>query len=163
LEARESQPPTWWLAPYPIPRAYLAQAWKQQSERTPEDALHLSARDVPYAEIQMHMDMNTLTYLVPGEGGGPVERTAITSVENDADTWFQPQPGTLERLRQLSIGIGHEYGWTPAQAATFILTGQQPNVGAISNRLEYRSWHALPTIVLHIDPATPPVEVAEYY
>jgi hypothetical protein len=72
--------------------------------------------------------------------------------------------GRLDRLRQVSDALARSFGWDPADAATYVLTGQTLPVSAIEARVQL----ALPLparskIVLTVDPTSTPAEVAAVY
>jgi hypothetical protein len=71
--------------------------------------------------------------------------------------------GKLERLRQLSERLAQEYGWTEAQSTVFVLTGAVPEITPVTSSFQSRQLPALSRIVLTIDPALSPKEVAEQY
>lgn len=72
--------------------------------------------------------------------------------------------GSLERLRLLGAGLSDVYGWEPAQATSFVLTGLSPLVPAI----RCATVGGVPSsstlrIVLAVDPVTSPRDLASYY
>jgi hypothetical protein len=88
-------------------------------------------------------------------------------------TWTQQVPTvartSLESLRHLSAGLSKAHAWTEAQATVFVLTGITPYIDAIrmtTGRAPIRDgvecgWGG--RIVLTIDPALAPEEVADAY
>lgn len=91
-----------------------------------------------------------LAYAVPGERWQRLQPTA--------------SGGILERLRQLSDDLSHRYRWQKAQATLFVLTGATPVVSPLSTTFQYRGpVEAAGRIVLTVDPALTPREVAEAY
>ena len=85
--------------------------------------------------------------------------------------------GVLEELRRLSEKLASRYGWQPALATVFVLTGHIPEVATIiskiqshlikTNTLKLASKElrvpAIPKICLTIDPSATPEEVGDYY
>ena len=71
--------------------------------------------------------------------------------------------GTLEDLRQLSERLAKEYAWTAADATLFVLTNTAPEIRPLTSTSQSRQLPALSRIVLTIDPALSPQEVAEHY
>ena len=71
--------------------------------------------------------------------------------------------GTLEALRQLSERLAKEYAWTEADATLFVLTNHPPEIRPLTSTSQSRQLPALSRIVLTIDPALSPQEVAEHY
>jgi hypothetical protein len=70
----------------------------------------------------------------------------------------------LDRLRSLSESLANRYGWRPAEAATFVLTGWVPVLQPIRARTQVRlPISAATRITLDIDPTVTPAEVAERY
>ena len=72
--------------------------------------------------------------------------------------------GDLERLRELAVVVAARAGWSPGEAATFVLTGLAPRVEAIRSSVTggYPTG-ANTRVVLEVDPATDPREVLRRY
>ena len=72
--------------------------------------------------------------------------------------------GILDNLRVLSGKLAQGYGWTQAQAATFVLTTHLPLVEAIEVGVQVHSENNLANkLVLAIDPTSTVQEVADAY
>jgi hypothetical protein len=74
-------------------------------------------------------------------------------------------PGSpADVLRVLTDDLHTNYGWQPAQAVTFVLTGRAPLVPDV---IRHAVWHvpitACSRVVLDIDPAAPPALVEQAY
>jgi len=155
-KAREDGPATWWLKDYPIPSDQLAYhiIAITTSEGVTQHKLELhipqSPRplgiDVPLSEC---LTFRFLFYRVPDSEDIKEIPTAIN--------------GTLEALRQLSERLAKEYAWTEADATLFVLTNHPPEVRPLTSTSQSRQLPALSRIVLTIDPALSPQEVAEHY
>ena len=83
-------------------------------------------------------------------------------------SFVQHQPttsgGVLEDLRLLSVVLSNFFGWHPASATLFVLTGSVPHVPAIRSTVKKQS--PLPVrsrIVMTIDPSSTPAEVSDAY
>jgi hypothetical protein len=150
-EAKLDGPHTWWLSGVPLPREYpmdvLMEAFLQHGifERE-ERPLGLELQASPRPE---DFTFHFLAYGVPGSE----EKKEIPVSVN----------GLLERLRTLSIPLAEEYGWNEAEATLFILTGAVPEIKAVTSTFQSRRISALSRIVLTLDPALSPKEVAEQY
>jgi hypothetical protein len=72
--------------------------------------------------------------------------------------------GTLDRLRLLAERLSTRYGWEPAGTINFILADATPSVSTLRARVD---WHedisALTRIILIVDPAKTPEQVANAY
>lgn len=100
--------------------------------------------------------------------GRPVVRYETPSVEYAAPEggWVQRAASSseLERLRKVGEGLASRYGWQPAQATIFLLTGAVPILPAIRARTVSKLPVVAATrIVLEVDPTATPREVAEHY
>ena len=71
--------------------------------------------------------------------------------------------GVLEELRKISRLLSEKYRWHEAAAAVFVLTNLAPAVEHITCKVEYRSISAASRIILTIDPAQTPKQVADSY
>ena len=76
---------------------------------------------------------------------------------------FVVMGGILDRLRILSETLAERYGWHPADTTAFVLTNTPPPVPSISVRHAEREIAALSRVMLTIDPAVSPRQVAEFY
>lgn len=94
-------------------------------------------------------EVKVLRYALPGT---TVVRTIPVAVD-----------GVLNSLRTISEHLASRYGWQTAQATLFVLTGLAPLINPC--RLEYSTKEipALARVILTIDPALSPREVAERY
>ena len=83
------------------------------------------------------------------------------------DPWVRARPvaaeGVLGRLERLSRRLADRYGWHPAQATVFVLTGAVPLVDAVRVAWRRGAVPALDRIVLDLDPVLTPAEVAVRY
>ena len=95
------------------------------------------------------VQMKHLVYYLPGEKWQRIMPT--------------PPRGKLAELRHICGFLALKYGWAEGQATTFALTGLTPLLSAISHDFEGRNPLGASRIVLSIDPATSPDEVAEHY
>jgi hypothetical protein len=85
---------------------------------------------------------------------------------DEVSAWMGAHAATdvLDRLRELGAELSGAYRWSPAQATAFVLTGLAPRVEPVAARVE--GGHpvgASTRIVLEIDPAVDPSEVARRY
>jgi hypothetical protein len=75
--------------------------------------------------------------------------------------------GVLGHLHQVSVALARRYGWQQALAATFVLTAITPSLPSIASSVHYsvafRSASLSRRIVLDIDAATRPEDVAKIY
>jgi hypothetical protein len=100
--------------------------------------------EIPVAENDVDLRLDTLTYGVKVIRHVPVRWGAA-----------------LDRLKRLSERLAVEYGWHPAKATTFILTGQTPAVPSILITVsEHRERPARSRITLEVHPTSTPREVA---
>jgi len=67
----------------------------------------------------------------------------------------------LDRLRQVGEILSHRYGWRPAEATIFVLTGEVPRLPAIRATVHVHDKRS--HIVLDVDMATSPRVVADAY
>jgi len=78
------------------------------------------------------------------------------------DGWRRNVPtqhgSVLDQLRQLSEDLAARYGWQPAQATNFVLTGQTPLVRAIK-----ADWTRTGRLVLNVDAAIGPQQLVTAY
>lgn len=81
------------------------------------------------------------------------------------EAWVYTAPGgVLERLRQLGSQLADKYGWTQAQAVTFLVTGSAPFVVGIIAETTHSVEQPLSTrITLTIDPTVTADEVKAFY
>ena len=81
--------------------------------------------------------------------------------------WAKPIPvaagGVLDELRVVSDRLARRHTWTPAQATTFVLTGNTPLVSPLRVKVQSSHIPALSRLVLTVDPAISPRELAEHY
>jgi hypothetical protein len=105
----------------------------------------------PLPARKAHVSVDLLDYIVPG--ATHVARVAVAP------------NGTLARLRRLAQGLAAAYGWEPAQAVTWVLTGITPLIGLIRiteggeviRDFELMEWAERITLTVH--PAVKPEEV----
>ena len=71
--------------------------------------------------------------------------------------------GTLDRLRVYSELLCRKFGWSEAQATTWILTGLPPLVEAVTSDIQVKEIPCTSRITMTIDPVTSPRAVAEHY
>lgn len=106
---------------------------------------------IPRGEVSIRY----LSYVVP-------ENTWVRRVRIAADS-------ALDKLRVLAETLARAYAWTPAQAATFVVTGVTPQVSVIRvtglgikfRRGVSHAWAR--RFVFNIDPAVSPQEVLRAY
>lgn len=96
----------------------------------------------------VHYETPVVEYAVPGAG------------------WVQVAASSskLERIRQTSELLAKRYGWQPAQATVFVLTGRVPILDAIRVRRKLRApVTSASRIILEVDPTVTPKELAAHY
>jgi hypothetical protein len=73
--------------------------------------------------------------------------------------------GILDFLREISEELAELFPWTNAEAATFVLTGQPPEIATIKTTLKWRGEPATSRtrVLLDIDPMATPNSVMESY
>jgi Sulfotransferase family len=72
--------------------------------------------------------------------------------------------GVLDRLRLLGSDLAQRYGWHPAQATTFVLSGLSPIVSRIrSTAVGSVPFSSTLRIVLEVDPIVTPRDLAAHY
>ncbi len=71
--------------------------------------------------------------------------------------------GVLDELRGITEILSKRYGWQPAQATLFVLTGVPPLVSTLRVKATTELFPVLRKIVLTVDPALSPRELAEHY
>jgi hypothetical protein len=109
----------------------------------------------------------------PGEPGFetidglPVIRRYVETIEYATpDERFVQHAGSttqLEPLRQLSVALAKHYGWQPAQATVFVLTGAAPIVSPVRVQTAIPRAKASARIKLDIDPTVTPREISRHY
>ena len=155
-KAREDEPATWWVKDYPIPSDQLAHhiIAITTSEGDTQHKLELHIPQPPLA-LGMNVPLSeclTFRFLFYREPDSDEIREIPTAMN-----------GTLEALRQLSERLAKEYAWTAADATLFVLTNTAPEIRPLTSTSQSRQLPALSRIVLTIDPALSPQEVAEHY
>ena len=155
-KAREDEPATWWLKDYPIPSDQLAYhiIAITTSEGVTQHKLELHIPPPPLA-LGMNVPLSeclTFRFLFYREPDSDEIREIPTAIN-----------GILEDLRQLSERLAEEYAWTAADATLFVLTNTPPEIRPLTSVSQSRQLPALSRIVLTIDPALSPQEVAEHY
>jgi hypothetical protein len=113
--------------------------------------------DPPIAAVTtgVHFSGRLLAYAMPGDGG--VRRRTVTA------------GGALDRLGRLSETLTANFGWQPAQASVFVLTGIPPmipavraEVPAVKVRYDFElDWAR--RITLDVDPGASTQEVVEAF
>jgi hypothetical protein len=113
--------------------------------------------DPPIAAVTtgVHFSSRLLAYALPGDGG--VRRRTVTA------------NGGLDRLGRLGETLASTFGWQPAQATVFVLTGVPPmisavraKVPAVKVRYEFElDWAR--RITLDVDPGASSQEVVEAF
>jgi hypothetical protein len=141
---QEDGTPSWWLT-IPVDREF------QQDEIEYQHSSFVAPLklEVPNFRVINGFEFRFLFYEVPGE---PKVKKIPTFLR-----------GVLEDLRQLSERLSTQYGWTVAQATTFVLTDEAPSISAITYGLKERELPSLTRIMLDIDPTLSPKEVGEFY
>ena len=155
-KAREDEPATWWVKDYPIPSDQLVHhiIAITTSEGDTQHKLELHIPQPPLA-LGMNVPLSeclTFRFLFYREPGSEEIKEIPTAMN-----------GTLEALRQLSERLAKEYAWTAADATLFVLTNTAPEIRPLTSASQSRQLPALSRIVLTIDPALSPQEVAEHY
>jgi hypothetical protein len=69
----------------------------------------------------------------------------------------------LEQLRVLSLRLADKYRWMEEQAAIFVLTGLTPFVDSLTFEIALKEVATASRIILIVDPALPPEELADSY
>lgn len=101
-----------------------------------------------------------------GRSSHAFERRFLIFVKSDGtlDRIATSAGGGLERLRSLSRALAQRYGWTDAQASSFILTGATPLVPLVSSSVTANiEYSGLTRITLRVDPTLPAQTVAAAY
>jgi len=155
-KAREDEPATWWVKDYPIPSDQLVHhiIAITTSEGDTQHKLELHIPQPPLA-LGMNVPLSeclTFRFLFYREPDSDEIREIPTAMN-----------GTLEALRQLSERLAKEYAWTAADATLFVLTNHPPEIRPLTSTSQPKQLPALSRIVLTIDPALSPQEVAEHY
>ncbi len=155
-KAREDEPATWWVKDYPIPSDQLVHhiIAITTSEGVTQHKLELHIPQQPLA-LGLNVPLSeclTFRFLFYREPDSDEIREIPTAMN-----------GTLEALRQLSERLAREYAWTAADATLFVLTNTAPEIRPLTSASQSRQLPALSRIVLTIDPALSPQEVAEHY
>ncbi len=155
-KAREDEPATWWVKDYPIPSDQLVHhiIAITTSEGDTQHKLELHIPQPPLA-LGMNVPLSeclTFRFLFYREPGSEEIKEIPTAMN-----------GTLEALRQLSERLAKEYAWTAADATLFVLTNHPPEIRPLTSTSQPKQLPALSRIVLTIDPALSPQEVAEHY
>jgi hypothetical protein len=81
----------------------------------------------------------------------------------DVRSTYITSGGTLDKVRMLSIELSQRYGWSQAQATTFVLTGTQFMVEAIEVEASIHPSILANKVVLKVDPTSTPKEVVEAF
>lgn len=100
----------------------------------------------------------------PRDAGRRIETLAYAAHDSEWVQRLATEHGTeLERLRILGERLASAYGWQPAQATTFVLTGLAPAVDPVRITVHEGSRPTTQRIVLDVDPAQTPEDVAAAY
>lgn len=143
-QAEEDGLPTWWITTS-VPREFV----EEEIEFHNSSLVAPLEMEIPNFRVIQGFIFRFLFYELPEE---PQVKKIPTFVG-----------GVLERLRKLCERLSKQYGWTEAQANTFVLTGEAPQISAITHNIKERELSSLTRIVLEIDPTMSPREVGEYY
>ncbi len=148
--------PTWWLMNVPLPsnEIHYDEITTLTSERVFQHHIELH---IPQLPLPLGIDVPlsecvTFRFLCYREPGSDDIKEIPTTFN-----------GISEDLRQLSERLAEEYAWTAADATLFILTNTAPEIRPLTSTSQSRQLPALSRIVLTIDPALSPQEVAEHY
>ena len=155
-KAGEDGPATWWLKNLPISSDQIEyrSVTRKISEGVDQHMLELR---IPSMSIFVGNDMSFSEW---------IHFRFLFYREPDSDEIREiptAMNGTLEALRQLSERLAKEYAWTAADATLFVLTNTAPEIRPLTSASQSRQLPALSRIVLTIDPALSPQEVAEHY
>lgn len=73
--------------------------------------------------------------------------------------------GTLANLARVAEDLADRYRWPVGQAATFVLTGQSPEIQLVTASAEVRYWDnsATTRLIMKVDPIFTPDQVAKLY
>lgn len=145
-QASTNAPPTrWWEVPVPADVRFLNH--DEPGQRYTYDRRF---RDRLAGPAQMAWTEHRLAYGVPSDH---YERTVPTHAG-----------GALESLRRLSARLSEAFRWGEAQATVFVLTDVAPIVEPITAETKGSyPISAASRVILSIDPALSPREVADYY
>lgn len=147
-QAQKDGHSTTWLNNVPLPQTKARELIKLVQGSTP-DTPPLSL-EIPLGQMMGTVSLHVHLLQYPGLDGW--ERSIPTSAG-----------GILEYLRRLSDGLAEKYKWSNAQAVAFILTGGIPLISSISTTLKMNSRPLFSRIVLDVDPALSPREIAMHY
>lgn len=150
-------PPSFWLRDVPIPMD-LWKSWMVSNEE--KHTLKFTRNFIRLQKVELHY---ALEYAVPEDDW--VRRISIAA------------EGVLEELRRLSEKFANRYGWQPALATVFVLTGYIPEVASIVSKIQSHFFKThkirlaskelripvIPKIHMTIDPSATPEEVSDYY
>src|SRR6266487_1574239 len=147
---------TWWLMNVPLPsnEIHYDEITTLTSERVFQHHIELHIPQLPLP-LGMNVPLSeclTFRFLFYREPGSDDIKEIPTTFN-----------GISEDLRQLSERLANEYGWTEADATLFVLTNHPPEIRPLTSTSQSRQLPALSRIVLTIDPALSPQEVAEHY
>lgn len=121
------------------------------------------------ADLRAWSEMHELVQFVPRATGRQIGVRILDYALPD-DRWVRriavTAGGTLDALRRLSEALADAYGWVPAQATIYVLTGTTAFIDPIRAKASYSkvrhnmdmAWAC--RIVLDIDPACTPDEVS---
>lgn len=147
-QAQKDGPPTTWLNNVPLPQTKASELIKIVQGSTP-DTSRLSL-EIPLDQMMGTVSLHGHFLHYPGPDGWDRSIPTITG-------------GILEHLRRLSDGLAEKYKWLNAQATAFILTGGIPLISSINTTLKINSRPLFSRIVLDVDPALSPREIAMHY
>lgn len=160
----------------------MVPAWiQQQAKMDGEPTLWLELAEIPVARDDAMETVRKGTYIQKGPANLAVKTIKGHFLKyGGRDDWTLAVPtcidGMLERLRKLSERLAREYGWQEAQATLFVLTGAVPIISPIqithhmergplqfTHTKQREPLYIRQRIVLDVDPAVSPQEVAKHY
>ncbi len=147
--------PALWLSEAPIRDRQQREQLLLASREPDWSVLPDISVSVPASEARFHIAPRDLHFGLPDDREDSEAQHIIITEAG----------GVLDRLRQLSEMLGEKYAWEPAQASVFVLTGRAPLLAPFLAQAEWhrRAAPALDRVVLVIDPALSPKDVAERY
>jgi hypothetical protein len=150
-QAQRDEGPRDWLAVPVVPDPQGTITTKVPERDAENYGSHIRWRVAYEGEVSSCVESRYIAYGVPGDRWQRIQLIA--------------PGGVLEKLWKLVKDLTSHYRpWTAGQAAMFVLTGLPPQVQVIEGRVEATPpLHAATRLVLTVDPAVTPQELAEAY